>query len=250
MLHWQQSLFMSTRMQIAGDIEAAEQHADDAVRFARLGNEGDGESLWAAQRAAIASQRGVVQDQHEGLSQLVREWPLLEDLLVALMAANHVRFERVDDAHDLLRRFADRGCRLPPVPGSWIQSMIAYAEVALACHDNDVAAVLVNELTPFGGQLPAAAITVVDPVSTTLGRLATELGRFDEAQRWFEQCLQFTQQHDARYFDARARLAYAEMLVVRGRRDDRLMAREMVSAARRTAIASGYQAVERDADAR
>ena len=75
------------------------------------------------------------------------------------------------------------------------------------------------------------SIVTLGPAAYYLGRLATVLGRWEQATGHFEDALRLDARTGARQHLARTQVAYAEMLVQRGRAGDRLRALELLKAA-------------------
>jgi ATP/maltotriose-dependent transcriptional regulator MalT len=87
------------------------------------------------------------------------------------------------------------------------------------------------------------------PVASTLGALASVLGRYDEADAYFAQAVVMSDRMGAKYFAAATDLRWGRMFAERGAPGDTEKARHLLTKAHAAAKAHGYGAVERRAAA-
>ena len=92
-------------------------------------------------------------------------------------------------------------------------------------------------------------LVYIGPVSHAFAELATLLGRYDDADRFFTDAHEMNDRMGARYWSARTDTAWAEMLAARGGPGDADRARVLLAEAHATASVSGYGIVARDAEA-
>ena len=133
-----------------------------------------------------------------------------------------------------------------PVNEEYLLGTGVLAEAAAALGERDAAAVLYEELVPFAhltmGGIPDINIGVA---SRAVGSLAHALGRFEDAERHFENAIEANDRMGARPWAAWARHAYAEMLMERDAQGDRERAATLVVEARATARDLGMKKLER-----
>jgi hypothetical protein len=107
------------------------------------------------------------------------------------------RSSRFDEMRDLLQQFADTGFTLPQ-DATWLNGMTEYAEAAIACGDPRFARLLFELLEPFVEQFSSAGgVTAEGLVANCLGGLATILGRYEDAERFFTLASSFATRYDA-----------------------------------------------------
>jgi len=93
--------------------------------------------------------------------------------------------------------------------------MSCYAEVAITCRHLRHASPRLDRLAPFAGQLLTSGVTAWAPVGLALGRLASVLDRYDEAEAYFVESAAFNGRADAAFFAAATNLAWGETLAER-----------------------------------
>ena len=133
--------------------------------------------------------------------------------------------------------------------GVWLCAMRLFAAVAVDVGDRDAAGELYDLLVPFADQVASDGATVQGPLGGPLGRLAALVGRYDDAEAWFQRAVAQEEQLGARLDLARTQVAWAETLVDRGRVTDVPRARELSKAARESAPRRGWASVTAPADA-
>lgn len=132
---------------------------------------------------------------------------------------------RHDDARDLLRDFAATGFTLPPDP-TWLTGIGALSAACAELGDRDAAAELYERLRPFEQQCLVTPVYFLGSAASYLGRLATTLGRADQADAHFAAAVSVLERMGARAALARTRGDWAAMLADRRARGDVDRARE------------------------
>jgi hypothetical protein len=138
-------------------------------------------------------------------------------------------------------------CAAPPPNPSWLITMLAYPDVAIACNDHHAAAAVYERLVPYAGQIPGNGHVPHPPIDYSLGKLATLLRRYEHADRHFTRAAAFTTRASAAYFATEIDLAWGQMFLQRSQAGDDRRARTHLDAARAAATAGGYADVERRA---
>jgi hypothetical protein len=115
-----------------------------------------------------------------------------------------------DVAAVLLREGLDRG--LDAIPNDFIRStsLIGYAVLTLDLEDVDAAAVLYPEIAQLAGEVSFSGVTSQGPISAYAGKLATLLGRHDEAEHFLLDALATAEVFGWQYHRATTLLALAD----------------------------------------
>ena len=101
-------------------------------------------------------------------------------------------------------------------------------------------------MAPFSGQLVVAGGHVFGSFPWALGRLATTLERYEQAEDHFAAAAQIEQRFGAPLLLARTRAGWATALIARGRPEDRDRAQTMLQQAEETAARVGGGLVTRE----
>ena len=249
-LHWISSLNSAVRAMIAGDAELATQRSIEALKLGIEGGEPDAEAVHIAQLSPISGikgTRGELISQFEALAysnEFLSEW-----VLNGLLAEAYVEAGRHDEARDLLARFVQEQPEIP-LDNLWSLTVSFFAHAAIECKDIASAEVLFMQLSPFAGQtVHTGTVSNRGPVSSFVGGLATVLGRYDEAVKYFDQAAAFNDQAGACYFAAETDLWLGRMHVERNRPGDLEIAYAVLNRSRTGATSYGYSSVKRRAAA-
>jgi tetratricopeptide (TPR) repeat protein len=245
-LNWVLAFGRATRAQITGDPQRAEQLATEAFRIGTDNGQPDAALIFSAQLATASYQRGTMGELVPFIKEAVAKNPGSPAFVAALTLA-YVEGDRPDDALQLLEEFAATGFDLPMDP-SWFTGMVTYSNAAIECRAPRFALPLFDQLAPWADQwATTSGPTVQGPVSTTLGGLATLLGRYDEADVYFTHSAESSDRASAKFFAARTHLLWGRMLAERARPEDVEKARDLLTTAHTSAVANGYGNVERRA---
>src|ERR1700716_1563119 len=142
---------------------------------------------------------------------------------------------RLEDARTALNQVTTAGLEnVTPPPLAWLPAMALLAAAVSAVRDVNIAPSVYMALLPYAGYTVttgAGTSTATGSVSRYLGILAATLERWDHAAEHFEQALAVERGMGAPPFVVRTQIAYAEMLVRRGRDADLHPARQLLDAA-------------------
>ncbi len=249
LLSWGHAFVLSLRAQIAGDPQAAERHAVEALEIGTQGGQPDAALIFGGQMNIVAGQLGT---QHElvplieKMAHETRDIP--RSFFLSLLAKAYVEGDELARAAELLDEFAGMGYELP-LDQLWLTGMVDFAEATIECNHRGHAARLLEQLAPWSGQLPATGGSALSPVSHYLGGLATVLGDFDRAERYFEQSAKMSRHMGAMFFAARTNLLWGRMLVLRGLPHDADRGHRLLTEALEVARSRSYGGVERRAAA-
>jgi DNA-binding SARP family transcriptional activator len=153
----------------------------------------------------------------------------------AILAHVYARLERTEEAEALLHELTRRDLSDWHVDEEWLVSICLLAETCAILGDTGPAAPLYELLLPYG-PLNTVAVPELALGSTSqpLGILATLLGRFEDAARYFEEALRMNERMGARPWVAHTQEDYARMLLRRNREGDRERAEKLLSRAQAT----------------
>ena len=242
---WVESLQRSTRALIAGDIDSAERFAGLAFQLGNESGQPDAFIVYGAQMLMVSWWRGTLGDMVTLIEGAVADNPGLP-FFNGVLAMAHAEGDRPGPAREILSRFGDSGYELP-MEVTWLTGMVVFAEAASQTDDAPAAAVLLDQLRPYDDQWHYSDIAAAGPLSRSLGSLAAVLGRYDEAQGYFERGWAESQGAQAWFFAARTALSWGTMLTRRGREGDAGLAREMLARAHDLADKHGYMNIKRRA---
>ena len=245
-LSWIDTYYRSTRAQIAGDIEMAEQMAGQALQIGTDSGQPDATIFFGSQLAVINFQRGTLGELIPLIEQLVADGGSIAHVYRATLALALADADRTDEAHRLIEGFVSSGFDLPE-DGTSLTSMANYACAAVECQDRAHAGPLFDRLAPWADQLCLTPVTAFGPVSLYLGGLAGVLGRYDEAVSFFTQASRFSARVGSEGFAARTDLWWGKMLAERKAPGDVPRARDLLGKAQAVASANGYGGIERRA---
>jgi class 3 adenylate cyclase len=140
--------------------------------------------------------------------------------------------DRRDEAQALFDALAIDDFALPD-DGNRPVSLAILTDVCRYLDDRARAAVLYEMLLPEGEHciVFGPAVGTTGAASAALGVLATTLGRFDDAERYFEHAIELNRKLRAPTWVAQTQLRYANMLARRARAGDRERALALLQAA-------------------
>jgi class 3 adenylate cyclase len=212
---WIQRFTEAGRAVLAGDLDAAERLAEDALAVGDRGGQPDaalfhGVLLFAirlhedrvAEIAELIEQAGTGDDVPDGVDAL---WGI---------AACHLG--RDDDARAVLDRLGRDAFAHTPQHQAW--ASIVWAAAVIAAHLGDRARVeqCYDLLLPYAGTLVFPGLAVFDAVDSTLGMLAGVLGRTDAARDHYDRATALLTDLDAPLLLERTRArAHGEVRVGR-----------------------------------
>ena len=248
-LSWTNTFHLAKRAQIAGDTDLAEQLATEALQIGTDCGQPDATLFFGGQLLVVSAQRGTMGELIPLIEQMVDETSTLAELLTAVLAQAHAEANHTKDVRHLLEEFAATNFDLPADQG-WITAMYSWAEAAIHCGDPKYAGPLFDRLAPWAEQSVASgSVTASGLVSHSLGGLATVLGRYDEADAYFDRSAAMSARMNAEFFVALTDLHWGSMLAARKDEGDTEKARDLLAKAHAAAATHGYGNVERRATA-
>jgi tetratricopeptide (TPR) repeat protein len=212
-------------------LPSAEQDALTALEFGTAAGMPDAPTAFAAQLASLRHLQGRLDEMLDAYRSYVEAQPHLPSWRSALAAALCATelFDEAREHFDWLRAtdFA--------IPRNflWSRSMLDLARACSDLGDHEAAAVLYPRIAPVAAQVGVSVILLLCNGSNGLsaGLLASCLGRWEEAERHFEQALIVNERLGARPWLVITRRAYAQMLLDRAGSGDRERAAALIAAA-------------------
>jgi DNA-binding SARP family transcriptional activator/tetratricopeptide (TPR) repeat protein len=238
------ALFSAWRRLLAGDIDGAEQAADEARR---LGTDW-GFGFYAAQLYEIRRAQGRLGEIIERLERAVAKNPNVP-FVRARVADALCELGRLDDALIVFEPLVVSEFQDLPFDTTWLPTIAWCAEVAARLQLREASAMLVELLAPWRGRFVCTGITCSGSVARPLGLVLAAADRLDEADDAFAEAAAVHQRIDAPIELARTRVDWAHVLMMRGRRGDHDQAREQLGLALSTAENLGLATIKRRAQA-
>jgi tetratricopeptide (TPR) repeat protein len=137
------------------------------------------------------------------------------------LAIGHAVTGRTDEPRRLLEEAAATGFATIPENWTWMTTVLGYAVLAIELEHAEAAAQLFPLIEPFGDEVAFNGATSQGPVGAYLGKLASLIGRHDEAEAHLTRALALTRTFGWRYHEATTLLALARAALRRtGSLDD------------------------------
>jgi tetratricopeptide (TPR) repeat protein len=160
----------------------------------------------------------------------------------------HAGCGRRDESRAILARL--RVDDFGPVPHSYtrLALLTMLARATALVEDAVTAEALYTYLLPHRGAMSVVQSAWLGPITNDLGLLATVLGRYDEADDHFAAAVEFQERASTLATLVHTRLAWARMLMRRGRPEDVARARGQLEAAEAEARQVNIPLIEGDID--
>jgi tetratricopeptide (TPR) repeat protein len=239
---WVATYLLAVLAHVDGRVDETERLHEQAWALGRRAGIADAAAVYfASGRWTLLNVRPTEEDLETPLEAVCDLYRALIPGFRSLLAWMHAARGRLADARREYERYAAAAFELPR-DHNWLAWQATLAEVCVMLGDVRRAPRLYELLLPYSdrGLVGGFANSFTGSIGVVLGRLATTIGRFDEAERHFERALAANERMGARLPAADARAEYAAMLLVRGRGDDRRRADALLADAAREAAETGY----------
>jgi len=223
---WYRDLLLALRAMMTGDWARAEILAKEFVRLGAAVCDRNAENCAVIHEAYRNIEYGSEERARDLIDEQARRYPRVRSYecgRVFLAAA----CGDVQEARRRLRRLVSaEEVRLPKTV-EWLIGAALLSEACAIVRDKRRARVLFDALGSYEGEFVVVvySVAVWRPVAYFLARLSDVLGRYEDAQRLFEEALRLSA--DAPPWAAHVRFGYAEMLRRRAWTGDGLMARKL-----------------------
>jgi tetratricopeptide (TPR) repeat protein len=228
------------RAMVSGRLPAASALIQETFRVGREAREQQASAIYAAQLYVLRWDEGRVAE----LAAAMRAATPTPPGEGAFIAHAHVQLGDLDRARDLLTQFASDGWHALPVDGYWTTTIALFADTAASLGEDDVMTELYDMLVPWRRQFVLTTGLWLGAIEHHLGRLASGLGRFEDADEHFRAGADAHARVSAPVWLARTRLCWGDLLLERG---DDARAKQLLSLALRAARRLGCRAIEREA---
>jgi tetratricopeptide (TPR) repeat protein len=245
-LRWDLSANLVNRTMIAGELETAERLLEESVQMGLAIGAQDAMLRYGGALFLLRDMQGRFPEMLDSLADAARDHPNIASLRAG-RALSLVRAGRDDEARAVLAADVAADFTSVPFDRLWTAAMAVFADVVARLGLRDAAQTLYDFIAPYADQIPTTFTNTYEVFHFSLGRLATVLERYDDAEAHFARAHEVHEAMSAPYFLARTRWAWAEMLLSRGDPADRDRARTLATNARDAAAARGFSLVESDA---
>ena len=164
---WVEALQGSTRALMAGDVDSAEQLANQAFRVGTESGQPDAFIIYGAQMLMVSWWRGNLGDMVDLIEGALATNPGLS-FFSGVLAMAHTEGDRPEAARAIIARFGETGYELP-MEVTWLTGMVAYAEAASQADDAPAAAALLEQLRPYEDQWHYSDIAAAGPLANARG---------------------------------------------------------------------------------
>ena len=237
---WWTSLFRGARVALAGDFDAAERLAQETLAIGQRGQAENALHYYAQSMFNIRREQGRLAEVEGAVRGFIELYPAIPAWRSAL-ALLLVELGRPEEARAEFERIASGGFSAFPRDANWLIAVTLLAEVCAALGDAPRAGELYALLAPYAGRNVVVGRNATNNgcASRLLGALAGVQQEWELAERHFDEAQAMHAHMGARPWHARTQVAYAEMLLGRGRADDIARASEMLADAILVADALG-----------
>jgi len=193
----------------------------------------------------LREQQGRAEELLAGISSYAARYPRTTVWRVAATALR-ATLGHADEARAGLESIAGNDFADIPRDLLYIYCMVRLCDVVSFLGGARRAAILYDLVLPYADRCATSGnnIACLGSVSRPLGRLATLLARYEEAEQHFERALEMNARIRARIWVAHTRHDYARMLVARGGPGDRAKAATLAAQALATAREVGMKPLE------
>jgi len=241
---WQLLLLRGMQAMFSGTMSEAEERAQAALAMGQRATPEIAMQMFGAQIYAIRREQGRLAEMEAGIKGFAQMYPAVPSWRTAL-GFGYAELGMIEEARAELDTLAKDDFAIFPRDGNWPIGMALLAETAATVGDKERAAYLYDQLLPVADKciLVGAAVDCYGPTHRLLGRLATTLERWEDAERHFEDAMAMNARMGAGRFAGWAFHQYAEMLVRRDGLGDREKALSLLSQALSVAERLGMTAL-------
>ena len=229
---------------VAGRLDDAERLAGEALALGLESGQPDARSFHATQLMNVRHEQGRLAELQPMIAATVRDNPGIPAFR-ALLALACVEGGLRERAAELL--LAESLAELPN-DVTWLAGHVIWAHVCAGVGDVDRAEALYERLEAYGAQIAYTGISAWGDVDHALGRLATLLGRYEEAERRLAASGERYRRAGAPIWLARAALDEAALRLERGAPGDAERARALLETAQAEGRRLGAAQIERRAE--
>ncbi|HEX2032112.1 MAG TPA: AAA family ATPase [Actinomycetota bacterium] len=196
----------------------------------------------------VRRELGTLEGLDEPLEEAIREFSS-RPIFRCILANLYVRLGRTDEARLIFDRLAEAEFSLIPRNNDWSLSVALLAETAVLLGDAARAEALYRIIEPHGGRNVDTLELTTGCLARQLGMLASFLGRWEDAERHFNEAREMNARMGFRTWLAHTLHAWGAMLLERDEVGDGDRGAELLEEAASAARALGLVALAADVDA-
>jgi class 3 adenylate cyclase len=227
---WLTIALRGMRTLLNGDMNGAEQLANEAREAGRRAEQPVAEQFYGIQMVQIRSMQGRAGELLPAVRELAERFPGIPAWRTGVITLA-ARTGEIELAKRELEGFAGDDFSALPRDVNWTAGMSLMGEAVALIGDVDRAERAYDVLLPYEGQVivVARAVGCNGPIDRVLGLLAQTMGRLDDAERHLGNAVEIATRMNDRPAMALCGLALAEVLLERDRDNDRELAIELLS---------------------
>ena len=229
---------------LVGDHTRAEELAADAYQIGMDSGQPDTLTTFGGQITVVNHQRGTLTDLIPMIESAFAENPGIP-LLSALLGLAHLERGARDEAQGILGAFVSTSGVALPQDLLWMAGIVSLSELAIGLWARMEAAILLELVLPYSGQIPYAGAFPMDPVDYYIAGLMWVLGQDEEALSYSGTAATLANSGDMKFSSARIDLQWGRILL---RHNDVEGGSRMIRHALQVAVDNGYAAVEAQAN--
>ena len=207
-LRWIAALYEAFEATMQARLDDAERYSELAFEIGTQIGEPDAFSLYAGQLFVNRSFAGRYDELLPLVEGAIESSP---DVLAFRLAygITCAAVDRRDETRAILRQGADDGFSRIPRDYLWMTTVIGYAVLAIELQDAETAAQLYPILEPYADEVAFSGVSSQGPINAYLGKLASLMGRHDEADAHLQRALDVTRRFGWQYHCATTLVALA-----------------------------------------
>jgi hypothetical protein len=224
---WQMGILETALLELSGDLVGAEASAERTMEYGTRTGQPEALAVYGAVLCELRLRQGRIVELVDMLVDVADQNPSI-DAVQGLVFTCLLAAGRVDEART---RFEQFRARLPTLThnGQWLSTMRHLSGAAIDLDDRDAALAVYDELLPFSEQVMFPTAIVEGAVGLQVGRLATYLGRYDEAEDLLAAAHATHERIGARYCQTWSHLELATLCCARNADGDAARARDHVT---------------------
>jgi len=228
---------------LAGRTDAARADADRVRELGAKLGVATSSVTYGALHLQLTTQRGGLAEIIDLIAQTVARYPSIPSARWSLMTS-YCDLERYGDAAPLFDLGHASGFTDAPRNYTWLQAISQYADCAVDLGRADAAPALYELLLPYAARFVYISCVDFGAAARPLGRLATLLGRYDDAEDHLRAALAMHERMQAPYWIARTQADLADLALARDADGDTRQAWDLIDTAQRTVDHYGYAGLQ------
>jgi class 3 adenylate cyclase len=229
---WQLEMFRGMRAMFQGNVAEAERLAQSALAIGQRVNADNAMQMFGAQTYAIRREQGRLAEMEAGIRGFAQMYPAVPAWRTAL-AFNYAERGMPEEARVEFDILARDDFAIFPHDGNWPIAVGLLTETAAIIGDKERSAYLYHELLPVADRciIVGACVDCYGSAHRLLGRLATTMERWEDAEKHFQDAMEMNARMGAGRFAGWTFHQYADMLLRRDGPGDREKALSLLSQA-------------------